>query len=647
MKLSVIIVSYNVYPFLDNCLRSVKQALKNIDGEIIVVDNASVDQTPQLVKEHFPDVILIANSTNPGFSKANNQGIEISKGEFILILNPDTIVSDDTFSTCLEFMDKHSDAGAIGVKMIDGSGRYLPESKRGLPTLSASFMKMTGLYKMNPGSSSWNHYYMGHVAENEIAPVEVLTGAFMFMRGEVLKKIGLLDEAFFMYGEDIDLSYRITKSGYKIYYLPTTSIIHYKGESTKKSTVHYIRKFYEAMLIFTRKHPEFIAQQGLIQSAIYFHGFLQFVRQSFQRLKPALFDAVILLIMFNLSALIWSNLYYKNGDYFPSSFYKINIPIYILLFLIAFLFQGVYDPGSRLRNRWQGFFAGIILVLIVYALLPLELRYSRMVIILGSALSFILMLARHWILRKGKFENEGRRTIIVADKEEASRIKELINRSQERLEIIGVVEPGIGNLTKEHIGSIDQLDDIVRIHKAEEIIFSARDVGFSLFTKTIAHLGPSLRYMMAASTTENIVGSMNKDTEGELYGMEVHFQIATPAGKRAKRLTSFLTSLLLLPTSMLWMWFCKNPFFVWINLIRILIGNNELVGYHPHDPKLDTLPSLKIGVLYPGYNEADDAGRKKISHINFIYARDYHWSTDLSILTNHWQKLGQNPNYEA
>lgn len=647
MKLSIIIVSYNVYPFLDNCLRSAKQALRGIPGEIIVVDNASIDRSPQLVQEHFPDVTVIANATNPGFSIANNQGIAISKGEFILLLNPDTILSEDTLTTCLSFMEKHPEAGAIGVKMIDGSGRYLPESKRGLPTLSASFMKMTGLYKLNPTSAKWNQYYMGHIGENETALIEVLTGAFMFMRKEALQKAGWLDEAFFMYGEDIDLSYRIRKNGYNIYYLPTTSIIHYKGESTKKSTVQYIRKFYEAMLIFTRKHPEFKGQQGLIQTAIYFHGFLQFVRQSIRKMKPVLLDTMIIYLMFMLSAWFWSGTYYKRTDYFPVSFYTINIPLYILLFIISFFFQGVYDSGTKFRNRWTGFFTGVILVLIVYALLPLELRYSRMVIILGSALSFAAMAFWHYLKRDKRYDEGGRKTLIIADKQEASRIKELINRSHERIDVLGVVSPSIQNDSNEFVGHIDQLADIVRIRGVEEIIFSSRDVSFSTFTRAMAQLGPGLRYMMAASTTENIVGSMHKDAEGELYGMQIVFLIATPAGRRAKRITAIISSLVLLLTFPLWCLLVKRSGAAFINLWRVLTGRMELVSYHPVDQRLDTLPPLNKGILYPGYPEDNDKGRKKLSHINFIYARDYHWSTDLSILGTQFRKLGQNLNYEA
>ena len=233
--------------------------MQHIEGEIIVVDNASVDGTAQQVRQHFPDVHLIANQDNRGFATANNQGIVAAKGEFILLLNPDTIVSEDTFSSCIQFMEQHLDAGAIGVKMLDGSGRFLPESKRGLPTLSASFMKMTGLYRLFPRSAKWNQYYEGQIDENETAKIEVLCGAFMFMRKEALEKSGYLDEDFFMYAEDIDWCYRFAQASWKTLYDPEVTIIHHKYKSgqqtanweTKSKT---ISAFYDTMKQFMDKH---------------------------------------------------------------------------------------------------------------------------------------------------------------------------------------------------------------------------------------------------------------------------------------------------------------------------------------------------------------------------------------------------------
>ncbi len=220
MKLSVIIVNYNVKHFLEQCLHSVYKATKDIETEIFVVDNNSVDGSAQFVRDKFSDLKIIENKQNVGFAKANNQAIQQAKGEYILLLNPDTVVEENTFSKVVDFMDQHPDAGGLGVKMIDGKGNFLPESKRGLPTPWVAFCKMFGLSQLFPKSKKFGQYHLSYLNENEIHEVDVLAGAFMLLRKKTLEKTGLLDETFFMYGEDIDLSYRITQAGYKNYYFP-------------------------------------------------------------------------------------------------------------------------------------------------------------------------------------------------------------------------------------------------------------------------------------------------------------------------------------------------------------------------------------------------------------------------------------------
>ena len=261
MKLSIIIVNYNVKYFLEQCLHSslkalaqVKEAHGDWDGEIFVVDNNSVDGSIEMVEERFGEVKLIANRDNKGFSKANNQAIKLATGEYILLLNPDTVVAEDTFLKCLEFMDQHPEGGGLGVKMIDGKGEFLPESKRGLPAPDVAFYKIFGLSNLFPKSKIFGKYHLGFLDKEETHEIDVLAGAFMLLRKSALEKVGLLDETFFMYGEDIDLSYRLTKGGYKNYYFPDTRIIHYKGESTKKDSVNYVFVFYNAMIIFAKKH---------------------------------------------------------------------------------------------------------------------------------------------------------------------------------------------------------------------------------------------------------------------------------------------------------------------------------------------------------------------------------------------------------
>lgn len=245
MKVSVVVVNYNVRYFLELCLLSVQKALKEIDGEIIVVDNVSKDRSCEMVKAKFPDIILIENKENVGFSKANNQGVAVAKGEYVLILNPDTVVGENLFKEILPFAEQQKDLGALGVRLIDGTGVFLPESKRGLPTPKKSFSRMLG--------SNKGGYYSNYLTKDGVGKIEVLVGAFMLMKKERYIEVGGFDEDYFMYGEDIDLSYKLTKANYTNYYYGKSTVIHYKGESTRKD-VRYLRHFYGAMNIFYKKH---------------------------------------------------------------------------------------------------------------------------------------------------------------------------------------------------------------------------------------------------------------------------------------------------------------------------------------------------------------------------------------------------------
>lgn len=254
MELSIIIVNYNVKCFLELCIISVIAACKNIQAEIIVVDNYSTDGSKLFFNNRFKDVQFIWLQQNLGFAKANNIGLTAASGSTILFLNPDTILPEDCLEQCLRFFHSKDKAGALGIKMIDGSGSFLKESKRGFPSLFTSFCKLSGLITLFPSSKIFANYYLGQLPENENHEVAVLSGAFMMVSKKVLDKLGGFDETFFMYAEDIDLSYRIQKAGYLNYYFAESTILHFKGESTKKETLQYIQTFYGAMILFVKKH---------------------------------------------------------------------------------------------------------------------------------------------------------------------------------------------------------------------------------------------------------------------------------------------------------------------------------------------------------------------------------------------------------
>ncbi|HVZ96778.1 MAG TPA: glycosyltransferase family 2 protein [Chitinophagaceae bacterium] len=292
MQLSVIIVNYNVKYFLEHCLGSVEKAAKNIETEIFVVDNNSADGSQPFFKDKFPGVRFIWNEKNEGFSKANNRALALATGEYILFLNPDTLVAEDAFEKCISFIKTKNNAVACGVKMINGSGVFLKESKRGFPSPVTSFYKLSGLSRLFPRSKVFGKYHLGFLDENATHEVDVLAGAFMMVPKKILDKTGGFDEDFFMYGEDIDLSYRIQQAGYKNFYFAETCVIHFKGESTNKESLKYVKLFYNAMSIFARKHLG-SAKAGIynffIQLAIYFRagisGFSRFAKKLFSSKK--------------------------------------------------------------------------------------------------------------------------------------------------------------------------------------------------------------------------------------------------------------------------------------------------------------------------------------------------------------------------
>ncbi|MBA4166854.1 MAG: glycosyltransferase family 2 protein [Chitinophagaceae bacterium] len=282
VTLSIIIVNYNVRILLEKCLLSVSSAGKDIEMEVIVVDNNSSDGSIDYVKPLFPSFHFIVNTENTGFSKANNQGLELASGQYILFLNPDTVIPEDCFSKCIHFMESHPDAGALGVKMVNGMGIYLKESKRGFPSPVTSLWKLSGITSIFPRSKYLARYYMGNLDQNASHRVDVLSGAFMFVKKAVLDKTGGFDERFFMYAEDIDLSCRIKKAGYNNYYFAGISIIHYKGGSTKKD-FKYVKMFYKAMSQFAKKHYGAGIFTALLDAGIWTRAGLEILKNVFKK----------------------------------------------------------------------------------------------------------------------------------------------------------------------------------------------------------------------------------------------------------------------------------------------------------------------------------------------------------------------------
>ena len=486
MKLSIIIVNYNVKHFLEQCLTSVYKAIPNIDAEVFVVDNNSTDDSVNMVAEKFPKATLIANKENTGFSKANNQGITISIGEYVLLLNPDTIVEEDTFEKCIAFMDAHPNAGGLGVKMIDGNGIFLPESKRGLPTPAVSFYKIFGLSRIFPKSKKFAKYHLGYLKEKDINKVDVLSGAFMWMRKNVLEQVGYLDEAFFMYGEDIDLSYRIVQAGYDNYYFPEAKIIHYKGESTKKGNINYVFIFYNAMIIFSKKHfaKKAKAFSFFINIAIYLRAAMAILFRFINFIKLPLIDTLLILLGLGFFNLIKPYLGFPNQLDLTVNYQLLNIFSVIASILIGIVTIKGYKKPISIKKTIKGLILGSLLFFIVNLSFPTSNSFSIKYISAIVITMFIVIPSSRIILHffnKLQLKKESERTIILAGNNTfKNRLSTIFNNSKLAPQIINVKENNLitENDTKNNLGKLNQVADLIEIYNANEVVFSSSEISY-------------------------------------------------------------------------------------------------------------------------------------------------------------------------
>ena len=653
MKLSVIIVNYNVKYFLQQCLTSVFKSLEKVVGEVWVVDNNSVDGSVEMVKKEFPAVRLIANKENLGFSRANNQAIRKANGEYILLLNPDTIVEESTFSKVVEFMDAHPEAGGLGVKMIDGKGNFLPESKRGIPTPEVAFYKMSGLTKLFPKSKKFAKYYLGHLDKEHTHEVEILSGAFMLLRKTVLDKIGLLDETFFMYGEDIDLSYRILQAGYKNYYFADTTIVHYKGESTKKGSLNYVFVFYNAMIIFAQKH---FAQKNakifmfLIKLAIFFRAGLSIMRRIVKAIYLPILDASLIFGGFLFFVPIWEKIPLHTAKDYPD-FIWIMLPIYIFIWLVSSYYSGAYDNPVRIKNVFNGIFAGTTIILIFYALIDVKYRFSRALILFGAGYSFLIMTIVRLILHSlNKFSGlsiyskRRRKIIIIGEKAEALRVKNIIEQVSTNTDIVGFIKPDESSENVEnYLGKINQIDEIIKIFKINEVIFCAKNIATEHIISMMLRLSQmNVNVKIAPQDSISIIGSNSINTQGSLYTLDFN-SITKPHNRRMKNLidkTFAFTFLIFYPVLF---FFVKEKLGFIKNIFQVLIGKKSWVGFYPMKNFKNQLPTIKNSVLSPidAVKQKQNLSETIKLNLNISYAKNYQIETDIFIILRNVNQLGR------
>lgn len=635
MDLSVVIVNYNVKHFLEQCLKSVEIAAKGLQAEVFVVDNNSVDGSQEMVKKLFPWVKLIESRENLGFSRGNNLAIREASGKYILLLNPDTVVQEDTFKICFETCEKDPSIGGLGVKMIDGSGQYLPESKRGLPAPWTAFYKMVGLCSLLPNSQRFARYYLGHLSKDENHPIEVLSGAYMWMQKDALDKIGLLDEDFFMYGEDIDLSFRILKGGFKNYYLADTKIIHYKGESTKKGSLNYVRVFYQAMILYAQKH--FTGQHarlfiGLIKFAVYFKAIFALLKNALSSLWKPLTEFFILFVILGFALSIY-------GDYsnkiFPEIINQWAAPAIAALLVLNFVLVGSYRKSGGYAKLVKGIGFSVLTLGFFYSLLPETMRFSRLFVLSSPLIAFLPVLIYRSLTDKfgltQYFKPWKTITLVVGKKENTEEfIQKLPKDSQYDRCLSWNPELADKSLTTLEL----ELAEWVKVNRVDEVVFLNSDIkNETIIALMSVDLPRTVHFKIVPREADFVIGSGSKDHRGELQYIEPE-PLFSRSARLKKRLVDYglcFNVLLLLP----YLVFINNPVKLLSNWLLVLRGKYTWIALN-REFTSNLIHQKSFQGVVPVANPTLE--KEQILLLNRNYCKNYQLNTDFNLF---WQNLAQ------
>lgn len=657
MKLSVIIVNYNVKEYLQNLLYSLDKAAVGIPYEVIIVDNASDDGSVELIKEKFPSVKLIVNEKNLGFGKANNIGLALSKGEFILLINPDTIIQEDTLIKMLSFFELNNQIGLAGCKILNPDGTLQLACRRSFPGPWTSFCKVTGLSNLFPDSRFFARYNLTYLDENKSYEVDAISGSFMMMRRNVYEKVGGFDEQFFMYGEDLDLCFRVQKAGYKNFYVHDTQIIHYKGESTRRSNLDETKVFYSAMHLFVKKHlsSSFIVEL-ILRSAINFRKFIAFAG----RKKNTFIFIVLDFLLFNLSLFISEKVYSAISDWkgFPENDLLTVFTLPAALYVLIALLSGDYkkDRLSVLKNL--GVLAASFILLTSLTFFFKQFAYSRaVVIILFIILFFTLSTWR--IVAKLVFKigwekdhlNE-KRTLIVGTNELslkiASKLKKKYTDFHTVAGLISASNKEIGQTFQgfEVLGSIQNVKKIIGSKKINEVIFSS-ELSYNQMMAIVSDCqNLNVDFKIIGDDLDFIVGKTKVSLLDDLPLIELTYSITNPLQKFMKRTFDICLASVVL--------FSVYPFIYFISKLKtkqtdfnnmilqvpsVLNGSKSFIGPNIKQIEQDFYLG-KPGLT--GFWFTEDAKKDEVKKLNILYAKNQNIWLDLEIIgrtiTKIWSK---------
>ncbi|GAB5407817.1 MAG: glycosyltransferase [Balneolaceae bacterium] len=545
IDISIVIVNYKVKEYISNLLSSINKAKNQLNLQIFVVDNYSKDGSVEYLKDRFPEVTYIENEKNLGFGKANNQAISKAEGKYCLIINPDTLVSEDTFSVLVDHMDQNLTCGAVGCKILNPDGTFAPESKRSVPTLWSSFTKASGLSALFNESKLFSEYYMNWLSEDEMAKVPVLSGSFMFWRTNVLKELEGFDERFFMYGEDIDLCYRIQETKYHIDYVPFTSIIHYKGESTRKGDLRYIRIFNKALYQFFDKHHSskysFLFKVS-IYSAIWIRAFLSLIVSNFRIIGFITSDLILLNISVILGFMIRFQFSYEVMTNLQSlKFLWINLlasVIYVFVGSFLDLFRSKTESISNQIKAIVASYAGVALITFFVR----DYAFSRLALIIGLITALVLMVLFKLIqinLSKTDSKVTGKlkrlKVLLVGELDHTNEIKNKIHsRPDWNYEVVGTIS--VDEKSEGSLGELPQLRDFIKAYQIDQVFFALKSISYKDMLRHISLLqNEGVLFKLVPDTMDFILGKSNVEYLESIPLVEVDFGYSKGINKFLKR----------------------------------------------------------------------------------------------------------------
>ncbi|MFO7524031.1 MAG: glycosyltransferase [Ignavibacteriaceae bacterium] len=648
MDLSIIIVNYNVKVFLQNLLDSIQKASSGIQSEIIIVDNASDDGSVEFLRDKYPQINLIVNETNLGFGKANNLGLEKARGKFILLLNPDAIVAEDTFSRMIDFFNQTPEAGLAGCKILNPDGTFQLPCRRSFPGPWTSFTKVTGLSTLFPKSKIFARYNLTYLDENQTYEVDAISGSFMMMRKEVYEKVGGFDEQFFMYGEDLDLCYRIQKSGYKVYYVHSAQIIHYKGESTKRSTIDETKVFYNAMHLFVKKHlSTSLLVELILQTAIIVRKLFAY----FGKIKLIVASMLIDSLIFVFALLIGESFVKKYSDWI--GFPDFAVPIVYILPVVLHLFisslTGTYS--RKTLSVMKNLVATLISLMALTSLTFFFKQYafSRALVLIAYIILFISLPMWRVIAKlffgigSGRSEHRQKRSLVVGTDNTAVNIATKLQKKRTDIYsfigLVGFSNKDVGQNINgfEVVGTDINLSKVIKEHKINEVIFSSEQITYNKMIEIVSgNQDKNVEFKIIGSNLDIIVGKTAVTLLDDLPLFELNYGITSPLNKFIKRSSDVIASGLVLFLIYPFIFFKskltgkKTDFSEFIlKMPSVFIGKFSLVGVKELNPEISTYLG-KRGLTGLWYIQTAD--ESEIERQNIFYAKNQNIWFDLDIL---------------